>query len=125
MTHGKQSIFVFGSNTRGIHGAGAAKDAVAYLGAKWWVGQGRTGNAYAIPTKDYKDRKLTILSLEEIEKNVQEFIRYANEHPDLVFNVTQIGCGYAGYEAWQISPLFRNSPANVKLPKDWETITSE
>lgn len=46
------TIFVFGSNPKGIHGAGAAKVAMEQFGAKFGVGEGLTGNSYALPTKD-------------------------------------------------------------------------
>ena len=46
------TIFVFGSNPKGIHGAGAAKVAMEQFGAKYGVGEGLTGNSYALPTKD-------------------------------------------------------------------------
>jgi hypothetical protein len=45
-------IFVFGSNRKGIHGAGSAKIAAKEYGAEFGVGEGRTGQAYAIPTKE-------------------------------------------------------------------------
>ena len=48
------TIFVFGSNPEGRHGAGAAKIAREQFGAKYGVGEGLTGNAYALPTKDLR-----------------------------------------------------------------------
>lgn len=41
-------IFVFGSNESGRHGKGAAKTALR-LGAKLGIGNGISGNSYAIP----------------------------------------------------------------------------
>ena len=46
------TIFVFGSNKAGIHGAGAALHAKLKYEAKIGSWIGRTGNAYAIPTKN-------------------------------------------------------------------------
>lgn len=46
------AIFVFGSNLAGRHGKGAALIARQRFGAVYGVGEGFTGNAYAIPTKD-------------------------------------------------------------------------
>ena len=54
----KPWIFVFGSNLAGRHGKGAALFARQERGAIYGVGQGRTGNAYAIPTKDERLRTL-------------------------------------------------------------------
>lgn len=109
-------IFVFGSNLAGRHGAGSAKEARLRHGAEYGVGLGRTGNAYAIPTKD---RALRVLPLLEIHKFVGMFIAYAAAHPELTFNVVKIGCGLAGYSEGQVSPMFRHAPDNVNLPEGW------
>ena len=56
-------IFVFGSNKAGIHGAGAAKYALEHEGAEWGVGEGLTGNSYALPTKGHKIEKIPVLEI--------------------------------------------------------------
>jgi len=109
-------IFVFGSNLAGRHGAGAALYAKEHYKAKTGVGVGRTGNAYAIPTKD---EKLQTLTLERINEYVQAFLKYARENPHLTFNVTAVGCGRAGYGDSHISPMFKGAPSNCKLPANW------
>jgi hypothetical protein len=106
-------IFVFGSNLAGIHGAGAAKFARQRFGAELGVGCGRTGQCYAIATKDSFIRSR---SLEAIASSVADFKRYASNHPDLVFLVTEIGCGLAGYSPKEIAPMFKDCPPNVNLP---------
>ncbi len=97
-------IFVFGSNKRGIHGAGAAKYAHKHHGAVMGVGEGPTGNSYALPTKGYE---IEVISLEEIQESVNNFLEYAKANPDKNFKVTQVGCGLGGYTPEQIAPLFR------------------
>lgn len=114
-------VFVFGSNLAGKHGAGSAKEAARFYGAERGVGQGRTGNAYAIPTKD---EKLKTLSLQTIEDYVQRFITYAKQHPELTFNIVAIGCGLAGYRPEEIAPMFRDVPSNCNLPKEFIGKTS-
>lgn len=109
-------IFVFGSNLAGRHGKGAALFAREYHGAEYGVGAGRTGNSYAIPTKDYN---IKTLPLELIKGYVDDFIEYAKANPDLKFAVTRIGCGYAGYTDHQISPMFERVPDNCILPEEW------
>lgn len=112
-------IFVFGSNTAGRHGKGAARHAMIHFGAKYGTGLGRTGQCYAIPTKD--DR-MQVLPPIAIGISVREFIRYAKEHQDLEFLVTQIGCGLAGYSAGEIAPFFFRDgppPPNVSLPAEF------
>lgn len=109
-------IFVFGSNLAGLHGAGSAKEAFENWDAKWGVGVGRTGNAYAIPTKDHKIKKM---SLNDIKPYIRDFISYAETHSELKFHVVKIGCGLAGFNEEQIKPLFANSPNNCILPEGW------
>jgi hypothetical protein len=110
-------IFVFGSNTAGRHGKGAALHARQHYGAKYGKGIGRTGNAYALPTKD--DR-IKSLSLEQINENVEVFIEYAKEHPELNFMVTRVGCGLAGYSDAQIAFMFKDAPSNCYFDEAWE-----
>lgn len=54
ITPDKDTIFVFGSNPEGRHGAGAAKIAREQFGAQYGVGEGLTGSSYALPTKDLR-----------------------------------------------------------------------
>lgn len=112
-------IFVFGSNLAGRHGAGAAVTARIHYGARYGEGIGRTGNAYAIPTKG---RELDTLPLPTIRAFVLDFLRYAKEHPELDFRVTRIGCGLAGYKDADIAPMFSGCPANCRLPPEWITV---
>lgn len=37
----------------------------------------------------------------------------------MTFNVTAIGTGLAGYDVRDISPMFKDVPDNVKLPKSF------
>lgn len=110
-------IFVFGSNLAGRHGKGAALYARNNHGAVYGVGRGRTGNAYAIPTKDADIRTLP---LPTIKIYVEEFLEYARQNPDLSFQVTRIGCGLAGYKNHQIAPMFKGAPINCILPEEWK-----
>lgn len=109
-------IFVFGSNLSGYHAGGAARTANKLFGAEWGVGVGMTGQCYAIPTMQG--------GVETIRPYVDEFIRYAEQHPDLLFRVTRIGCGIAGFTDEQIAPLFKAAVEmeNVSLPKGWREI---
>lgn len=112
-------IFVFGSNLAGRHGKGAALYARQEHGAEYGVGIGRTGDSFAIPTKD---EHIRTLPLDSIQRYVNEFLVYAKEHPELDFEVTKIGCGLAGYRESEIAPLFANAPKNCQLPKGWRTL---
>lgn len=109
-------IFVFGSNLLGHHGAGAAKHAAEYYGAEYGVGIGLTGQSYAIPTKDHR---IETLPPDAIRWYVIAFMAYAWKHPKMDFQVTAIGCGLAGYHAFEIAPMFRDAPPNCHLPLGW------
>lgn len=109
-------IFVFGSNLAGRHGAGAALFAIKYHGAIYRQGVGLQGNSYAIPTKD---ENIRTLPLRRIDAHVSEFRYFAATHPDMVFNVTAIGCGLAGYKPEDIAPMFKDSPPNCILPAEF------
>jgi hypothetical protein len=108
-------IFVFGSNESGRHGLGAAKTALGW-GAKWGQAEGLQGKTYGIPTKDSSVRRT--LSVEEIKPYVDRFIEFALNNPNMIFLVTEIGCGLAGLKPKQIAPLFKEAInlENVHLP---------
>lgn len=113
------NVFVFGSNLAGRHGKGAALHARNHYGAEYDVGEGRTGNAYAIPTKGYQ---LKVLTLEIIQEYVGEFVTYAKDNPGDTFLLTPIGTGLAGYDRTEIFKLIRNCaplPSNVVFTKEW------
>lgn len=112
-------IFVFGSNLAGRHGKGAALAAKEQYGAIYGQGIGRQGESYAIPTKD---ENLCVLPLEEIQIYVDRFLEYARTHPELVFELTPIGCGLAGYSAEEIAPMFKDAPDNVIRPLEFESV---
>jgi len=111
-------VFVFGSNLAGRHGAGAAKTARLSFRAEWGVGEGLTGQCYAIPTKD---AHLRVISIEEIAKSVAAFAEICKKMTDHKFLVTEIGCGLAGYTPSQIAPLFNWAIGqdNVSLPSNF------
>jgi len=114
-------IFVFGSNLKGIHGAGAAKLAREKFGAEMGVGIGITGQCYAIPTKD---EMIWTLPLTRIEEHVMDFLDYVKDVPDKIFLVTQIGCGLAGYTPEDIAPMFKTHPSNVIIPREFHEVIS-
>jgi hypothetical protein len=118
-------IFVFGSNEAGRHDGGAARLALEF-GAIYGQGEGLQGHTYAIPTVtgDMRAR----LSLASIQHAVQRFIAVADEHQELTFYVTQIGCGIAGWKPEDIAPLFIGATqcSNIYLPPNfWDILFSE
>lgn len=112
-------IFVFGSNTKGRHGRGAALHAMQRYGAVYGEGEGLYGRSYALPTCGY-DNKVYPLPLADIQPYVDNFLTFAEERPDLTFFVTRVGCGLAGYDDSDIAPMFVGAPDNCYLPPEWE-----
>ena len=106
-------IFVFGSNLAGAHAGGAAYLAYQRFGAVMGQGVGLQGQSYAIPTM--QGGPDTILPY------VEEFIRFADMHPEMTFLVTRIGCGIAGFTPAEIAPLFAGAieVENIHLPMDF------
>lgn len=99
-------VFVFGSNLGGRHGAGAARLARNW-GAEWGNPVGLQGRTYAIPTVDASVRNT--LSIDEIRPYADGFIQFARAHPELIFLLTDVGCGLAGLRADEVAPLFRDA----------------
>ena len=113
-------IFVFGSNLAGMHAGGAARVATQKFGAVMGQGVGLQGQSYAIPTMQG--------GVEAIVPYVDEFIQFADCHPEMTFLVTRIGCGIAGFTDKEIAPLFIraiNLP-NVHLPLSfWKELVQD
>lgn len=110
-------IFVFGSNLKGQHSGGAARDAYERFGAIWGQGEGLQGQSYALPTMG--------LSEDEIKAHIEVFARCANEHPEFEFLVTKVGCGIAGFKERDIAPLFLDAylySRNITLPESFADI---
>jgi hypothetical protein len=85
--------------------------------AKIGIGAGRTGQAYAIPTKADPN---SVLPKHVIKKHVKDFLAYARANDQYVFFVTRIGCGLAGFTDSEIAVLFRGAPKNCDFAREWK-----
>lgn len=114
-------VFVFGSNLQGMHGGGAARLAYREFGAEWGQGVGLFGQSYAIPTMQG--------GVETIKPYVDDFIEFAKNHNELVFLVTEIGCGIAGFTPQEIAPLFfravNEDIQNIYLPESFYEVIEQ
>lgn len=110
-------IFVFGSNTEGKHGGGAAKFAHTHFGAVYGQAEGLQGQSYAIVTKDLNIGNKSV-DIEYIEDQINMLINFAIDNKDKTFWMTKIGCGLGGFDISDIAPLFMNKviPENIILP---------
>ena len=113
-----EPVFVFGSNLAGRHGKGAALYAARTCGAERGVGEGHTGNAYALPTKD---AQLRVRPAKDVEASIVRFCDYARANPHLRFRVTPVGTGLAGFPKREIWSMFKRArmPENCDLTSSW------
>ena len=122
------TVFVFGSNPEGRHGAGAAKVAVTKFGARYGQGEGLQGRAYAIPTKDLRvteNAGYRSIPPEAIVQSIQRMYDCARKHPDKQFKVAYRNTdrhslnGYTGYEMIEMFIEAGPIPENVWFSEEW------
>ena len=132
----ENTIFVFGSNPEGIHGAGAARVALLKFGAEYGVGEGLTGNSYALPTKDLrvlKNNGLRSISEKDIIKSIQTLYKVCEAHPDKTFKIAYRNKadevtlnGYNGREMFmmflQATDESNSFPKNIQFSEEWKEI---
>lgn len=125
----QDTIFVFGSNPEGRHGAGAAKTAREKFGAIYGQGEGLQGNAYALPTKDLRvkeNKGLRSISAEQITENIKKMYDVAKQNPSKKFKVAYTNglneTSLNGYTGAEMIRMFKNAgpiPSNVIFSKNW------
>ena len=92
-------IFVFGSNARGEHTGGAARQAVECFGAVMGQAKGLQGQSYAIVTLDEAMQRVPLAYVGE---QLNELNELAKKTPDKRFLLTLVGCGIAGFDIAEI-----------------------
>ena len=129
------TVFVFGSNPQGRHGAGSAAVAVKYFGASYGVGEGMQGDAYALPTTELRPEyqaKGYFQSIPEdkIVQSIERLYACARNNPEKNFKVAYRNrpdevtlCGYSGRELME---LFKEAasktggyPDNIWFSEEW------
>ena len=135
ITPEKGTIFVFGSNPQGHHGAGSAAVAVKYFGAQYGNGEGLQGSAYALPTTELRREKWVkgynqSIPEDQIVNNILRLYKVAEQNPNLDFKVAYRNqpdevtlCGYSGQE---LMSLFKEAaqkhgdyPDNIFFSEEW------
>lgn len=128
ITPDANTIFVFGSNPEGRHGAGAAKIAREQFGAIYGQGEGLQGNAYALPTKDLRvkeNRGLRSISEAQIVENIKKLYETARQNPDKQFKIAYRNTNKAslnGYTGLEMIDMFLKAgsiPTNIVFSKEW------
>jgi hypothetical protein len=122
-------IFVYGANTDGIHGAGAAKTARQYFGALYGK-VGFCGKSYGIVTKDLKAKNHPSVSREEIVRQIGELYQFARlSKPDYEFYIAYSGTGqnlnhYTNEEMAEMFSAF-DIPTNIVFEQDFARLVEE
>lgn len=122
-----ETVFVFGSNPEGRHGAGSAKHAMQKFGAVYGKGYGYYGQSYAIATTDLRLPSRPNVSIEEIVRQIKEMYEFATKHPEKKFKIAYRNdlqkrtlCGYSGY---YLMDMFLNKsgevPSNIYFSEEW------
>lgn len=123
------TIFVFGSNPEGRHGAGAARIARLQFGAVYGQGEGLQGHAYAIPTKDLRvkaDGGLRSIGADQIRDSIALMYECAAHHPEWQFKVAYRNTydrslnGYTGIEMIRMFLDAGPIPENVWFSDEWQ-----
>lgn len=130
------TIFVFGSNPEGRHGAGSAAVAVKLFGAQYGNGEGIQGNAYALPTTELRKNKQApgyrqSIPEGKIVENIVRLYTYALNHPRQNFKVAYRSapnertlCGYSGSELMamfrQAAMIVGDYPDNIWFSQEWD-----
>lgn len=122
------TVFVFGSNPEGRHGAGAAKIARVHFGAVYGQGEGLQGHSYAIPTKDLRvtfNNGYKSIPPERITDSIRKMYLCARQNPDKKFKVayrntyTRSLNGYTGIEMIRMFLDAGEIPENVWFSEEW------
>ena len=128
ITPDANTIFVFGSNPEGRHGAGAAKVAREQFGAIYGQGEGLQGNAYALPTKDLRvteNNGLRSISEAQIIENIKKLYETARQNPDKQFKIAYRNTdtaslnGYTGLEMIDMFLKAGSIPSNIVFSWEW------
>lgn len=122
-------VFVFGSNTQGRHGLGAAKWAYDNAGAIYGQAQGLQGQSYAIVTKDLTKKKHPSVSRSRILLQLDKLWWYVTGHQELEFLISYPGKGIYlnGYTPEEMADMFSefNWPKNVIFEENMRLLIQE
>ena len=119
-------IFVFGSNTQGRHGKGAALIAKNKFGAEYGNPEGPQGQSYAIITKDLTKRTHPSRTPEQIKEQIHNLYEYARENPDKEFLVAYSGTGQNlnAYSNQEMADMFNSEsiPNNIVFEQEFNKL---
>lgn len=122
----ENGIFVFGSNTQGRHGKGAAKVARNKFGAIYGQASGLQNKSYAIITKDLTKLHTPNISRDYIKSEIRKLYSFANCNPNLEFYIAYSGTGHNlnGYSNEEMAEMFScwTIPENIIFEEEFSKL---
>ena len=119
----KDQIFVFGSNTQGRHGRGAALTARLKFGAIYGNPEGIQGKSFAIITKDLTKKTHPSRTTAQIISQIEKLYKYATLHPYKEFIVPYKCSNYNlnAYSSEDMAKMFasRDIPENITFDRQF------
>jgi hypothetical protein len=111
-------VFVFGSNTEGRHGKGAALVARTRFGARYGQAFGLQGKSYAIVTKDLRQPQHPSVPRHLIVMQISNLFDFAADNLNLDFYIAYSGQGsnLNGYTPEEMAQMFIEAgyfPSNI------------
>lgn len=120
------AIFVFGSNTQGRHGKGAALVAKNKFGAKYGQAEGLQGRSYAIITKDLTKSIHPSRTKEQIEEQIKKLYAFALLNLNKKFFVAYKGdsVNLNAYSSKEMAEMFGcvEIPENIIFEKNFRKL---
>lgn len=122
-------VFVFGSNTQGRHGKGAALVARNNFGAVYGQAEGMQGRSFAIITKDLTSRTQPSRTPEQIKEQIHKLYEYAKQNPGKEFLVaySASGTNLNFYSNDQMAEMFasENIPNNIVFEEGFNKLVQK
>lgn len=119
-------VFVFGSNTQGRHGKGAALVAVQKFGAIYGQAEGLQGKSFAIITKDLTKQKHPSRTPEQIKAQIKKLYDFALLSDDKEFLIAYkaTGSNLNAYSAKEMAEMFNGFkiPENIVFEQEFSKL---
>ena len=122
-------IFVFGSNTQGRHGKGAALYAKLRFGAIYGQAEGLQGQSFAIITKDLTKKNHPSRTFKQITEQIEMLYKFAKISPDKEFFIIYKGEGenLNSYSPKDLAKMFAHFeiPDNIVFEEGFYTLIKQ
>ena len=115
-------FYTFGTDLSHMHKSKELIFAQKYKFLKNNIFEGINGQTYCIPIRTDNGK---LMPLQQIQNNIKKFISYAQNNPQINFQITNIACNENEYDNFQIANCFKNISDNCLLPAEWQSYTNK